>query len=68
MWQFQAPIGPGSRLWAWGRLTVIWVVWVHGPHTGSMVDCVHPPFPPSSRWNKSRRLLLYWAWVHQLGS
>ena len=18
---------------------------VHGPHTGSMVDCVHPPFP-----------------------
>ena len=24
---------------------VVWVVWVHGLHTGSMVDCVRPPFP-----------------------
>ena len=37
--------GSGSRLWAWERLTVVWVVWVHGPHTRSMVGCVHPPFP-----------------------
>jgi len=42
--------GSESRLWAWERLTVVWVVWVHGPHTGSMVDRVHLLSPLLGTW------------------
>ena len=39
----QAGASPGSD--SWDRFMVDVCVRVHGPHTRSMVDCVHPPFP-----------------------
>ena len=50
----QAGASPGFDLW--DRFMVDVCVRVHGPHTGSMVDCVHPPFsPPGSWWTGSGR-------------
>jgi len=45
--------GFGSRLWAWERLTVVWVVWVHGPHIGPW-------------WAVSTLLFPSWLMVEQL--